>query len=562
MAERAYATTAVGLEQTSSQLKGAKLSLHNRKPQIDKLFHVHFDSQKKSADSAFLKEQIETQLELSRKTLLVTSIDASETLIRPLEIKLKKDADIDAVLAFQAEPLLPYPPETALLDRIKISQNSDGTLLTLLAIKKEHIQKCLQFWKTLDVEPEMVTTVPSALVAFSRFALQNPAVTVFILHVGEEQTSCTFAKEGKLVAAKAAHYGVNSLKTAFRKESGIEEEIAFEKSFSSINWSSVDLQMLPQTAQKLKDFGIEIEKLIYSLMKQARELEIPPLLITGEGTEKNGLMDFLLKGFQGSLHPLSPVVETKFSASDLKLQAIPIGEALTAFPGYPDQVNFLQAEFTYPHPWKRLMKPLATFLALCLGLAVVFYFFGQAYLASKENVLRAKYAELLGVMHKTHDSFEQEFSLKNPEPISGTMLPLESLSQNDIAQRVDALEKELKKVPDLFPLTPNVPKVSDILAWLSTHSNIVGKDGVSPLISIEGFNYVMVKRPELNKKQEKYQVKIEMDFTSANATAAREFHDALLQPNHFIDPKAEVKWVNNKGRYRATFMLKDRTVYP
>ncbi len=562
MTERAYATIAVGLELTSKGLKGAKLSYSQRKPRLDDLFHLFFDVSKKKGSSFSLKDQDRGKLGLSSKALVVTSIDANEALIRPLEVKLKKISDIDAVLGFQAEPILPYPLEACLLDRIKVSQNSEGTLLTLLAVKKEHVQRSLEQWKNLGIEPEVVATVPSSLVAYSRFALQDDLSTVFILHLGDDQTSCTFAKEGKLVASKATHHGVASLKDAYRKECGVMDEVLFEKEFSTFNWSTIDPQVFPATAQKLKTYSIEIEKLVFALMKQARELEIPPILVTGEGSENSELASFLPKGFHGKQLPLSPKVINKFSESELNSQAITIGEALTALGSYEDQVNFLQEEFAYSHPWKRLMKPLFIYLMLCLGLALAFYTFGKSYIASEENMVRGKYAELLSTMHKPYPDFEKEIAEKNDGGTQQDIPALESLTLDEIGDRVSLLEKELKQVPDLFPLTPNVPKVSDVIAWLSVHPNIVGKDRSSPLIIIEGLSYVLVKRPELNKKQEKYQAKVEIDFTSANATAAREFHDALLLPNNFIDPKAEVKWTNNKGRYRATFILKDRTVYP
>lgn len=63
----------------------------------------------------------------------------------------------------------------------------------------------------------------------------------------------------------------------------------------------------------------------------------------------------------------------------------------------------------------------------------------------------------------------------------------------------------------------------------------------------------MTKRPEQNKKQEKYQVKVEMEFTSPTPKQAREFHDALIAPNDFVDPKGEIKWNSSHGRYRTSF---------
>jgi len=60
------------------------------------------------------------------------------------------------------------------------------------------------------------------------------------------------------------------------------------------------------------------------------------------------------------------------------------------------------------------------------------------------------------------------------------------------------------------------------------------------LLQIENLSYSMVKRPELTKKQERYQVKVELEFTSPTPKLAREFHDALIAPNDLVDPKGDI----------------------
>lgn len=567
MTEKSNASKTLGLELTSKGLKAASLSLKQGHPQIDHLYQFTFDFSKNQMEPATLKEDEKKILDLSGKVLVVTSIEGNETLVRPLEVKLKKDKDIDAVLMFQAEPLLPYPPESAIIDKMIVSRASEGTLLTLLAVKKEHLQKHLDRWKEIGVEPEVVASIPSALVAFGNFVISKEALPYCILHLGEEQTCCVFVKEGKLIASKSSHYCLHTLKNAYQKDTGLEDFSLLEKGFAEIDWENLSTAGLEKTHQALKDFAAELGKVVFGLMKQTRELSIPPLLVTGEGAEKEALTTFLLKDFQGDLLPIkeSATLE-KFSKIELKTHAITIGEALTALPKFMDQINFLQEEFSYPHPWKRLKKPFLTFLGLSLGLAAAFYLFTQAYIVSRENDVRQEYAHLLTLMHKSHADFEKglaekiplEISLNNPQEVQ----PLETLTPEDISFRASLLQKELQTVPDLYPLAPDVPKVGDFLAWLSTHPNIINKDSSPPLIDIESVNYSLFKRPELTKKQEKYQVKVELDFTSLSATAAREFHDALLAPNQFVDPKGEVKWTNNKGRYRASFFLKDRTVYP
>ena len=104
-----------------------------------------------------------------------------------------------------------------------------------------------------------------------------------------------------------------------------------------------------------------------------------------------------------------------------------------------------------------------------------------------------------------------------------------------------------------------------MLAWLAQHPVIAYQDEAGQWLSrlkIENFSYVMVKRPVQSKKQEKYQVKIELELSSSTPKWAREFHDALIAPNDWVDPKSEVKWSSNRGKYKTSFYLKDKTLYP
>lgn len=558
--EKIYASPVIGLELNVTGLKAAEVYFSRGKAHIKKLHHFFFDTGRLEMASHYLTEEERSSLDLSGKTVIISAMDADETLVRPLDIKLKKEKDIDSVLLFQSEPLLPYPIDEALLDKIVLDTYSEGTLLTLLAIKKDHLRSHLEHWKAFSIEPEVVSTTPAALAAFSRYLLPNEKDTYYLLHVGIDQTCCIFIKNGHLIASKTSSLHLNTLRLTIQKDTQIEQEELLDKTFSEINWDSLDPNQFPLTAQAVKDFSIEINKLIFALMKQVREIEFPKILLTGELIAHPPLSRQILDEFQN--HLLIPLENpsNQFSIEKQQIHAIPIGAALTALPTAKDQVNFLQGDFVYSYPWKRFKKSLLIYFTLCALLALSFYLFGQAYIAYQENELKHQYAALLTTIQKSHPELEAELSGKTSlEEIPPS---IHKLSQEDLNLRLRFLESKLRTVPNLFQLTPNVPRVSDLLAWLATHPNVVNKENAIPLIHIEGINYSLVKRPDLSKKQEKYQVKVELDFTSSNQTAAREFHDALLAPNPFIDPRTEVKWTNNKGQYKAIFMLKDKTVYP
>jgi len=535
MQERPDSLHTIGLEIEGPLLKGARLTLTKNKPTIEELFE---QAHSETVNQLYIKN--------ADHALLITSVSSSDVLVRPLEIKLKKEKDIDATLSFQAEPLLPYPLENGVLDRIIVGAANEGTLLTLFAVRKDHLKQHLESWERVKIEPEVVSCVPAALAAFaSRY---YPSETpIIVLHLGYTTTSCLLINKDKLLGALSTPNGVNKLLEA-------------DSQAASLDYTSIENPTLYATKEVLR---LDATRLIYALSKQSKGKEVNEILITGEGAAWCNLAESIVHGLNKKV--VTPSGEEKSSTSDLQRYAVSIGNALSALPKYGDSINFRQEEFSFSNPWKRYKQPLAIYLALCITLAGALYLFGSAYISHREDELKQSYSELLVAMHKPYTAFEAEYEKKYPPSFpleEGQTMALITMSQEDLKDRLHYLGKELQTSPDSFPLLPNTARVSDVLAWLSKHPALVSKEkNVQPL-QIENISYTMVKRPEQAKKQEKYQIKVELEFNSPTPKQAREFHDALIAPNDFVDPKGEVKWSSNRGKYRTSFYLKDRTIYP
>lgn len=565
MPEKPNALHTLGIELSTHALRAVELTLRKGSPALEKLYELPFESSASPTpdhvNQLYANGEGPQLQQVYEKALVVTALETQEVLVRPLEVKLKKESDIDDVLAFQTEPLLPYPVENALVDRVKTGETADGTLLTVLAARKDHVQEHLQRWNTLLLEPEIVTAVPIALTAFA--SLFAPTETPqFLVHLGSTATTCCLVRGGKLLAAQACSSNIDTLAKAYEADHKGSAHSAFE----TLDFSKISAVNHPQLTQVLENLQFDITRTAYALAKQTKGQEIPAILATGEGATLQNLATTLCKSLNKIL--LTPTTTPGFDLSPSHLQkwALPIGAALTGLPSYRDPVNLRQADLAYPHPWKRYKLPVAIYLALCAGLAIALAFMGSAYVKYKEDQVRQEYSQLLSSMHKPYTEFEKEYALKTGRGEIQEAPLVQSLNLDEIRDRLRYLDKELQSTPEIYPLLPNIPNVSDVLAWLSSHPNAVSIDPKTgeknPLLQIESFSYALVKRPDVTKKQEKYQVKIELEFSSPTPKLAREFHDSLIAPNAFVDPKGEVKWSTNRGLYRASFFLKDRTVYP
>jgi len=505
----------IGLERSTNQTLAASLQWQGRQPQF-KLFSL---TNQDNVKQLYIDHPI-----------LVTGLAGYDVLVRSLTIPLVKTADIQAALAFQAEPLLPYSIDQALLSYQLISQTSDSSTLTLLATQQDCMQAHLESWQAQQIESEIVSTVPTALAQFGMY--YHPTEQPFIIiHIQSDTLVGVLIKDKKLIASFAQRGGLDTFLT---------------------NSSSELLQK-------------QIAKIGYSLFKELNGELLEGILLTGSIVEQPAICEQIAQ----SLHwPLLSCVSTpSYSSQELQAYAVPIGLALGASQAKGQVIDFRQQTWSYPHAWMRLKQPLMIYGLMMLLLTTVFYFFGQVYLRHQEHQLRQAYVDLLANRNKLYDQFELAFLDKNAEAkekFDGEVVSVERFNRQDLLERLEFFQKEIQSTPDTFPLVANTPRASDVLAWLSQHPIIAYEDESGHRqthLQLENFSYIMVKRPVLGKKQEKYQVKVELEFSSLTPKSAREFHDALIAPNDWVDPKSEVKWSSNRGKYKTSFYLKDKTTY-
>ena len=557
----------VGLYSKNAVIQAAYIIFEKGSFNIQRLIEFPLYSNTESSDDVkplYIDPKEKELQDLCNKHLTIATLDESDVLVRRLRMKLTRDKDIEEAFLFQTEPQLPFPIESAVVDKLIVEKSEGSTLLVFLAAKKDYIQKLLDFWQEHLIEPEAISAEPIALNALlNAYSTREPIQ--YAVHVGKTTTLSVLIKEGKLLAAHSVQTGWGALQAGLAQDRG---ETALDNEIFSPEFDLLDTNHYSNFKKALDELLQLVLWNYLSCVKETKIKEVPTLYILGEGA---------------NIAHLSSLIETTIgiepgkldhyncSLADLNRFAIPIGLGLSAQPkenlAPAISVNFRRDEFTYATPWRRFKNPLLIYAALCLGVAASLYFFGSSYLKVKEDDLKSKFLELLSFTQKPYNTFEALYEQKYPFAKRGdTIVPITSLNAQDISNRIDFLETSLKSTPDSFPLLPNVPRVSDVLVWLSTHPKLICSENSVPgdclPFTIDVFNYALVKRPEINKKGEKYQVKIDLEFSTSSPRLAREFHDALITSNDFVDPKGEIKWTATKGKYRTSFFLKDKTIYP
>lgn len=197
--------------------------------------------------------------------------------------------------------------------------------------------------------------------------------------------------------------------------------------------------------------------------------------------------------------------------------AVVIGLALDAAAGDVRSGQFRAQKNISKKSQKTQKKHWAYFFSLCFLFILTTGLMGNSHLKKREGK----------ILHS--------LGLEKGTSLSKTIIELEQ-----------SLSKQKKEVISVSFL----PKISDILTWLSTHPKL------SSDCSINRIRYQLVKTPRLGTQVKTQSAKIELELTTQNPKSAREFHEALLKDNEFVDQKNDVRWNADHGIYRASFYIK------
>ena len=196
--------------------------------------------------------------------------------------------------------------------------------------------------------------------------------------------------------------------------------------------------------------------------------------------------------------------------------AIPIGLALDAAKGDQQSGQFRQVSLSKKET-KRKTR-LFTFLAVCGAFIFSTLFFGHFHLTKKENAALAA----LGC-------------------------PKGARLKNEVAQLYSSLQSPKKSHLRIA----TIPKVHEVLTWLSTHPALPEESSITRL------RYDLVTAPMLSSQVKTYAATVDLELTMPSARAARNFHEALLK-DAMVDQKNPIQWSGDHGIYRTKFYLKAR----
>jgi Tfp pilus assembly PilM family ATPase len=517
----------LGVHADGMSLKLAKVHKENKKIIIDFVRTAQISEEEGvvnplySLEAAFCKNQ-----------KIITGLSPQEVFIRNLTLKLMDKRKILSTLPFQLDTLLPFREDEAvnvpIIDRDPSSQTSR---VQVISTKKTSILNHIRKMHSYDFEPDILSTVPSALTRF--FAHFCPTHhNAILFHIGATSSCAILISDNKLEHCYPFSFGTKILTEAITKDfPHLESDDAIEKA------KNFDLELIvpaehPNLYNSLFQLQRELDRIIAYFQSKPSLPEVKHFVITGNLFGFSKLKDLISSTMPSTFEIISSFSCDSYDMQTLSSYAVPLGLAIDALALDGRSIQLRQKDFFSSQVQKKWLKTLSlcATASLCLSIGI------------------------FSILH-TYSMKKQHHCLE----LSQKYFPGSQASTLDMT--IQSIEK--KKSHDLIPstLSTSCYSVSDVLAWISTHPMLcrpLNSSSSSELIDIKNIHYEMIKHPKLSGKTEQPLIKIELEFSSPSSRVARDFHDALVKGDSIVDEKKEITWNVKDSLFKTSFFVKPK----
>lgn len=436
---------------------------------------------------------------------IVSGLSAKDFLIRPMRLKVSSGRHVEEAIAFQSEAISNFDPADILCIPQIQKRDKEGVEALLFTVPREGLKKHLEELAGLAIDPDRVSTVPSALCHFVRWKFPK-LLDAFIIHLGSTETSCTLMEDGQLKKAHAIGGGVEKLLSALfedRKKILLKKEI--EGAAKQIDLLLLKSGLNPHLTANLNELRQEIGKAFYSFCREAKR----EVIFTGRLDAFIHLQEFLM---ESGNWPLT-VEEQKF--------AVPIGLGLEQI-SKTKPLQLRREEFFPQKNWARMGTYALILLIGSILLSGAIFGLGMR----SSGMRKGEMFHSLGVCN-----------------------------EEQIDSWITSIEKNNKEYPYIL----QTPKVIEMLAWLSSHPLLEELKKEGDPIEIQEIHYQLVTFPTTDSPKEPYLAKVDLEFQFKSPMNGRKFHEALRKGDEQVNPNLEISWDVLENGYRATFFLKNRS---
>lgn len=465
--------------------------------------------------------------------LLVTGIEGDKVLVRHIESPLKKKRALEKTLPFQLENLIPFD-----LDEIVVRPiyqiGKEKTEASFFVISQDALEK--HVIQQEGVDPAWVSCVPMALCRFAEFTKQDKEALI-VFYVGKQTTEIVSIFQGTVKHNIALRVGLDDLEAAYRQDRIGEKDSERIHSMRRLDLQNLSQNDYPNLLKALEEFRREVDRAFCFLHHKQEPSELQFLLFAGETKATLQLEDWMKQWETFSYSVLSTQGHRGYDPNMVKTFAVPIGLALDAIKRDQKSIQFRQGKWIAPEVYTSIKNKIFKGVSLCLAAAAALFIIGHVTYTKKEKVFLEDIHHFVKANEKEVPSLQKVAHLPS------------------VQEKIHFLNRNIKVMKSDFGYFNPPTLVSDVLAFLSQHPKLNRQEGEKKMV-IDHLHYELTDYPSVQKPFQAYQVKVTIAFTSPESVWAREFHDAIVEDEKWVDPDGEVTWKREQNAYTLSFILK------
>ena len=445
------------------------------------------------------------------KGKVASGLSANDFLVRSIETKTISPKHLEDTIRFQSEAISHFKTEEILTVPLVSKKDEDTLLFTVL---KKSLETHLSDLSNLNIEPDSVSTVSSALCHFIQWKYPK-LQDAFLIDLGSNEIVCALLKNGKLKKSNQIPGGITSLFGALledRKKILLKKEI--EGAAKQIDLLLLKPRLNSNLSSLLKDTKLKIEQIYYSY---TRGVPIP-VIFTGFSDSFFHLREYLMD-FSEREYPLS-----------LEEQHFAVSLGLAIEQTSPHRLQLLRDEFFPDKNWSRMGLSALMLLLFSTLLSLGLIFWGL-----QSNSTRTK----------------KMFEVSNL-----------SVAKNyeEMEEKLDSWITSIEKNNKEYPYILQAPRTLRVLSWISNHP-LLNELKIEDPIEIHEVRYQLERYPKANSNRDPFLAKVELEFSFQSAINSRRFHEALRKGDDLVNPNLEITWEALQNSFRTTFYLKNERPY-
>jgi len=476
----------------------------------------------------FSKSEFKTKTK-ENKNILSSALPAEHTLIKFHFFKIKNSYLLKKALLFQSRLLTSLDPKDYVFNSLIQKKLKDGFPSYFFFVTKKNLSDHLKNFKTLDCDPDHVTTEIIALIRF--FKSISPKIRCgFVIHIGMKKTLCFYMKNHLPHLFNIINIGINHFLDDLSNDIlHFEKTDELIKKANSLDLLNLDTKIYMNLHKNLSLWKNQIHQAFFSFMQKEKQGSLP-LLVTGQTSFFKNMKDFIFSSqFASKLLFPQPQKIEKY--------AISIGAALDQIANDHTTVQFRKDNFMSKKTMKKKIFSISFYFIFCTAVAFLTYFAGCKVIDNRKEQINNRILEII----QKDPSFKDKKIFQN---------------YKDPENLLEKCERQLKIDMKPFPFIPNIFKISDIIAWLQSEETL--KESNS---EITNFSYELIDYPSIKESHLPYKAKITFEFLCHDPIKARQFHKKILARSNIIDLDQEIEWeVLLNDHYRTSFFLNNLSI--